>query len=168
MDVQKQADSRLEKLAELIKDIKFAMLTTSEPDGTLRSRPLSTMQMDAEGNLWFFTANTSPKVDEIEQSSQVNLSYASPDKQDYVSISGTAETIRDKSKMKALWTPWIKPWFPEGLDDPNLTLLKVTINEAEYWDAPGNAVARIYGLAKAMTTGKTDALGDNEKVQVRH
>ena len=168
MDVQKQADPRLEKVADLIKDIKFAMLTTSELDGTLRSRPLSTMQLDAEGNLWFFTSITSPKIDEIEQNSQVNLSYASPDKQDYVSISGTAETIRDKTKMQALWTPWIKPWFPDGLDDPNLSLLKVRIDEAEYWDAPGNVVTRVYGLAKALATGKTDALGDNEKVTARH
>ena len=168
MDIQEQADTQLQKVADLIKDIKFAMLTTSEPNGTLRSRPLSTIQMDAEGTLWFFTSLKSPKIDDIEQNSQVNLSYADPDKQDYVSISGTAETVQDKDKMRALWSLWIKPWFPEGLDDPNLTLLKITIDEAEYWDAPGNPVRRIYGLTKALSTGKTDALGENKQIDVRH
>lgn len=164
METEKQSTAQLSKLAELIGEIKFAMLTTAEPDGTLRSRPLSTLQMDEQGQSWFFTAESSPKVQEAEQHRKVNLSYARPDKQDYASVSGTAETVRDRQKMEELWTPWIKPWFPNGLDDPDLVLLKVTIQEAEYWDAPGTTVMRYYGLAKAIATGKTDALGDNEKI----
>ncbi len=140
MDVQKQSNAELQKLAELIAEIRFAMLTTAEPDGTLRSRPLSTLQMDAQGQLWFFTGQSSPKAGELEQHHQVNLSYARPDKQDYVSVSGTAELIHDRDKMRELWTPWIKPWFPDGLDDPDLVLLKVTVEQAEYWDAPGNTI----------------------------
>lgn len=165
MDVQDQNYGELQEVAQLVEEIKFAMMTTEEEDGTLRSRPMSTMQMDAGGNLWFFTGLSSPKVEEAQQNHrQVNLSYARPDKQDYLSISGTAEIVRDKEKMRSLWTPWIKPWFPAGLDDPDLILLKVTITEAEYWIAPGSAVKRLYGLAKGMMTGNTDALGDNRKV----
>lgn len=164
MDIQTQHNPELQKVADLVKEIKFAMMTTEELDGTLRSRPMATMQMDADGNLWFFTAMSSPKVDEAELHRQVNLSYARPDKQDYVSVSGAAEVVRDKEKMKTLWTPWIKPWFPQGLDDPDLVLLKVRIHEAEYWEAPGSAVKRLYGLAKGVMTGNTDALGNNRKV----
>lgn len=164
MDVQKQAFEQLQKVADLVEEIKFAMLTTEEADGTLRSRPMATMQMDASGALWFFTALSSPKIEEAEQHRQVNLSYARIDKQDYLSVSGTAAIVRDKEKMQSLWTQWIKPWFPQGLDDPDLVLLKVTITEAEYWTAPGSAVVRLYGLAKGMLTGNTDALGDNRKV----
>jgi general stress protein 26 len=165
MDVQDQNYGELQEVAQLVEEIKFAMMTTEEEDGTLRSRPMSTMQMDAAGNLWFFTGLSSPKVEEAQKNNrQVNLSYARPDKQDYLSISGTAEIVRDKEKMRSLWTPWIKPWFPAGLDDPDLVLLKVTITEAEYWIAPGSAVKRLYGLAKGMMTGNTDALGDNRKV----
>ncbi|WP_194720638.1 pyridoxamine 5'-phosphate oxidase family protein [Noviherbaspirillum malthae] len=164
MDVQQQAHEELQDVAQLVEEIKFAMMTTEEDDGTLRSRPMSTMQMDAAGNLWFFTGLDSPKVEEALQHRQVNLSYARPDKQDYLSVSGIAEVVRDKEKMRSLWTPWIKPWFPNGLDDPNLVLLKVAITEAEYWVAPGSAVKRMYGLAKGIMTGNTDALGDNRKV----
>jgi general stress protein 26 len=166
MDVQEQEYDELHTVAELVNEIKFAMLTTEEPDGTLRSRPMATMQMDATGNLWFFTGLTSPKVEEAEQHRQVNLSFARPDKQDYLSISGTSEIVRDKEKMRELWSPWIKPWFPQGLDDPDLVLLKVTITEAEYWLAPGSAVKRLYGLAKGIMTGNTDALGENRKVSL--
>jgi len=164
MDVQAQEFAQLQKVADLVDEIKFAMLTTEEPDGTLRSRPMATMQMDAAGNLWFFAALSSHKIGEVEQHHRVNLSYARLDKQDYLSVSGTCEIVHDKEKMRSLWTPWIKPWFPKGLDDPDLVLLKVTITEAEYWTAPGSAVVRLYGLAKGMLTGNTDALGDHRKV----
>ncbi|MDB5798598.1 MAG: Pyridoxamine 5-phosphate oxidase-related, FMN-binding protein [Paucimonas sp.] len=163
MQAEKQNNPELAKVAEMIADIKFAMLTTAEEDGTLRSRPMSTMQMDAEGNLWFFTSVSSGKVDEAMSQRHVAVNYARADKQDYVSISGTASVVRDKSKMQALWTPWIKPWFPDGLADPALVLLKVSIDEYEFWDAPGSAVKRGYGLAKALVTGKTDALGENRR-----
>ena len=164
MDVQKQENPDLQAVADLVNEIKFAMLTTEEPDGTLRSRPMSTMQMEANGDLWFFTSQSSPKIGEAEQHRQVNLSYARIDKQDYVSISGLSEVVRDKAKMAQLWTPWIKPWFPDGLDDPDLVLLRVRITEAEYWDAPGSTVKRLYGLAKGIVTGDTSGLGDNRKV----
>lgn len=164
MDVQKQNNPELQKVADLIGEIKFAMMATEEPDGSLRSRPMATMQMDADGYLWFFTGGDSPKIDELGAHRQLNLSYARPDKQDYVSVSGSGEVVRDKEKMTALWTPWIKPWFPKGIDDPDLVLLKVKITSADYWAAPGTAVMRMYGLAKGIATGKTDAMGEHKHV----
>lgn len=164
MDVQEQEFSELKQVADLVEEIKFAMLTTEESDGTLRSRPMATMQMDAVGNLWFFTALSSPKMEEAQHHCHVNLSYAHPDKQDYLSLSGNAEIVRDKEKMRSLWTSWIEPWFPKGLDDPDLVLLKVTITGGEYWTAPGNAAERLYGLAKGMLTGNTSAMGDHHKL----
>lgn len=166
MEIEKQKHPDLDKVAELVQEIKFAMLTTAEPDGTLRSRPMTTLQMDSDGNLWFFTSDSSPKVDEADQHRLVNLSYARIDRQDYLSVSGSAQIVRDKTKMQALWTPWVKAWFPDGLDDPDLVLLKVTLEEAEYWDSPGSAVKRAYGLAKAIALGKTDALGENKKISL--
>jgi general stress protein 26 len=66
--------------------------------------------------------------------------------------------------MQELWSIWIKPWFPDGLDDPDLVLLKVSITEAEYWDSPGSTAMRLYGLAKGIMTGNTDALGENRRI----
>lgn len=166
MDMQKQDNPELQKVADLVKDIKFAMMTTEEDDGSLRSRPMATLQMDANGDLWFFTGHSSPKVEEAEHHRRINLSYADIGKQDYVSISGTCQIVSDKEKMAQLWTPWVQPWFPQGIDDPDLVLLKVSITEAEYWDAPGNAVKRLYGLAKGIATGNTDALGDNKRMLI--
>ena len=164
MKKQPQADQNMQKLADLIAEASIAMLTTAEADGTLRSRPLATLEMDSEGKLWFFTAMSSGKVGEIDQHRKVNLSYVNLDKQDYVSVSGHARLFRDAEKMRELWTPWVEPWFPEGLDDPDLGLLEVTVDEAEYWDAPASKTQRLLGLAKALSSGKTDRLGEHGKV----
>ena len=167
MEIDEQHNAALTKVAEMVGDAKFAMLTTLEKDGTLRSRPMATMQLDGEGNLWFFTSLSSPKIEETQPGQQVNLSYARTDKQDYLSVSGTAELVHDKKKMQALWSPWLKPWFPKGPDDPELALLKVGIIAVEYWDAPDSAMARAYGLVKAVATGDTDALGEHRKIDVK-
>lgn len=167
MHLERQHNPDFEKVAELVGQTKFAMMTTLEEDGALHSRPMATMEMDAEGNLWFFTSAQSSKVEDAMKHRQVNFSYARTDKQDYLSICGTSTVVRDREKMKQLWTPWIKPWFPNGLDDPDLVLLCVRIRDAQYWDAPGNIVMRIAGLAKAIATGNHDGLGENRKVERR-
>lgn len=158
-------NENIKKLRDLIKDIKFAMLTTAEEDGTLRSRPMVTQQTEFDGDLWFFTNASAPKVDEVQQNQHVNVSYAEPKDQKYVSVSGSAQLVRDRQKIEELWNPQYKAWFPKGLDDPDLALLKITVEQAEYWDSPASAVVRFVGFVKALTTGEPIGnLGENEKI----
>ena len=156
----------IKTLGALIKDIKFAMLTTVEDDGSLRSRPMATQQAEFDGDLWFFTGASSAKVGEVQRDRQVNVSYADTDGQRYVSVSGTAQLVRDRAKIKELWNPIFKAWFPDGLDDPDLALLKVAVERAEFWDSPSSKVVQLYGFVKAVATGKrpSDEIGDNEKL----
>lgn len=156
----------VEKLRQLITDIDFAMLTTVAEDGQLRSRPMSTQQFDTQsGELWFFTADDSAKTGEIAHDQKVGLSYAAPNKQDYVSISGRARIVRDKAKMAELWSAAVKIWFPKGLEDPHLALLCVEIEAAEYWDSPSGMMVQLYGLAKLALTGKPpEHAGDHAKI----
>jgi general stress protein 26 len=144
MRVAKQKSAELAKLASLVRQMKVGMLTTIEPDGSLRSRPLETLEIDSEGRLWFFTLASSPKSAEIEaHDRQVNLSYADPRDEDYASISGTARLVRDQEKMQMLWDAPLEAWFPRGLDDPDLALLEVRIDKAEYWDSPRNENVKV-------------------------
>lgn len=165
-DNKKPQDS-VEKLRGLIKGIRIAMLTTAETDGTLRSRPMGTQQTEFDGDLWFFTGKSSPKVAEIQRDQNVNVSYADPGDNRYVSVSGRAELIDDKAKEKELWNPFVKVWFPKGLHDPELTLLKIRVESAEYWDAPSSTMVNLVGFAKAVITGKPpENLGENEKLSL--
>jgi general stress protein 26 len=157
----------IQKLASLIKDIRFAMLTTVCPDGTLRSRPMATQQDEFDGVLWFFTSANEPKVREIQNDDHVNVSYADPDKNNYVSVSGRATLVRDKVIAKELWNPFFKAWFPKGLDDPQLALLRIAVEKAEYWDSPNSKLVQLAGFLKAVATGKQAKGGENEKITLR-
>src|SRR2546425_11584022 len=103
MTTQTGRNGRLDKLTELIEDIRIAMLTTAMPDGTLRSRPMATQQVESDGDLWFFTQASAAKTEEIRVTSHINVSYAEPRENRYVSVSGTAAVVRDRGKMEELW-----------------------------------------------------------------
>lgn len=154
----------IEKLAELIEAIDFTMMTTVDDDGTLRSRPMSTQKTPFDGTLWFFTDADAPKVDEINDTHEVNLAYSDPKNHRYVSVSGKAQLVRDLEKKRELWEPSHKIWFPNGPEDPNVALLKVTVGKAEYWDSGSNAVGRLIDYAKAFITGDEGEMGENEKL----
>jgi len=155
------------KLWEMIKDIRVAMLTTVD-HGHLRARPMWSLQDRFNGSLCFFTRQSSAKMDEIEANHQVNLAYADPNRQNYVSVSGFARLTRDEARMKELWREPMRTWFPDGLDDPDLCLMEVEVEEAEYWDSPSSAMVHLYGYAKAVLTGRPPQPGDNEKVNFQH
>jgi general stress protein 26 len=159
-------EEQIQKLAELIQDIDFAMFTTACSDGSLRSRPMSTQKTPFDGTLWFFTGFDSAKVHEIEDDQHVNLSYADPKGQTYVSVSGRARISRDRAKIHELWEPTHKAWFPEGEDDPNIALIQVEVEAAEYWDSPVSTVVHIFGFAKALATGQSYEPGENEKINL--
>jgi len=103
-----------QKLYDLIKDVKICMMATIEPDGTLHSRPMYNQEADEAGELWFFTYLQSPKTTEVSKDNHVNLAYANPDKQHYVSVSGRAEIVRDKQKIAEKWTESMRTWFPKA------------------------------------------------------
>lgn len=159
-------EQALKKLGELIKDIKYAMLTTALPDGTLRSRPMATQDESFDGTLWFFTGIDSGKVDEVRADQHVNVSYADPANNRWVSVSGNATVVRDRGTIKEKWSTPVKAWFPDGPDDPNVALLRVAVKEAEYWDTPSSKMVQVVGFVKAMVTGKPYEPGENEKINL--
>lgn len=136
----KTDDDNIARLNKLIKGIEVAMLTTCETDGTLHSRPMATQKTDFDGDLWFFTRAGSHKVEEIEREHHVNVSYVEPSNQRYISVSGLARLARDRSRIDELWDPAYSTWFPEGKDDADLALLRVTVQHAEYWEGPSSKV----------------------------
>jgi general stress protein 26 len=162
-----ERDSDIKKIAELMKDIKFAMLTTVEENGRLHSRPMTTQSVEFDGDLWFFTRSESPKAWELQTHRQVSVTFADPGKSKFLTTTGTATLVHDRAKVKEFWTPVLKVFFPGGVDDPELALLKVTVETAEYWDSAPTAVGRAYNLAKAYVTKDPGALGDHAKVAVK-
>lgn len=161
-----------EKLLSYVKDIKFAMLTTVSPDGTIHSRPMGTLRMsveDFDGNIWFFSKKNSFKNHDIETEQNVNLAYADPSSQKYVSVTGKAFVSQDRQKMEKLWNPILKAWFPEGLEDPEISLIGIRVETAEVWDSPSSKVVQLAGFIKASVTGKPyPEKAHSEHLDIRH
>ena len=153
------------KLWDMIKSIEIAMMVTAD-DGVLRSRPMAMSQKEFDGTLWFFTRASAHKVTEIESEHGVNLAFANPTRQNYVSVSGKASLVQSRVDIDAHWAESVKVWFPKGKDDPELALLKVTVDQAEYWDAPSSMMLHAYGYVKATLTGESPQPGGHGTVKL--
>jgi general stress protein 26 len=137
-------------LNELISGFPIAVLTTQRPDGTLHSCPMVTHPADSSGVLWFLSGGNSEKVEAVRTSQQVNLAYSDPASQRYVSVSGFCELVRDRVLARQLWRPEYGSWFRGGLEDPTLILLKVDIQQAEYWDAAHGRMVPLPGFTRVQ------------------
>jgi general stress protein 26 len=164
---QEEPEHDIHKLAELISDIRVAMLTTFPPGGKPHARPMYTQALDAknfDGTLWFMTDAESLKVEELEINPNVLITYAAPNKNRYVVVTGQARSEHNPDKARELWNIHAKGWFPNGPDDPNLALLRVTVSSAEYWDGPSNTsyllnlVAAVVSGTRVQTNGKHGTL----------
>ncbi len=155
-----------EKLKDLIGNIHIAMLFTHANNEGLSGRPMYTADIDDNGDLWFFTNEYSGKVDDIQENSGVILSYTKPSDNIYVVVKGDGEINNDQCKIEKLWNPSMKAWFPEGLDDPKIALLKVTPKEAEYWNGSSSKLVVAFNVLKAMVTGKGYQDGEHGKISI--
>ena len=130
------------KLAKMIEAVDVGMLTTEDKNGRLRSRPMVTQRAE-EGVLWFLSAKDTPKILEVQKDSEVNVSYADPRNEIYISVSGVARALQDPAKVRELWSSTAQGWFPDGPNDPSITILKVQITQAEYWDADKRTMIKL-------------------------
>ena len=143
-------------LWDLIKDIRFGMLTHRHHDGMLYSHPLTTQNksLDHGSMLYFFIFEKSELASSLRQDGNVNVSYTSPNDDRYVSIVGKARVTQDPDTVEQLWSSAAQDWFPDGPTDPDLALLTVEIIHSEYWDAEESRMKQLFNMAKAALTGE--------------
>lgn len=167
MRIDAQADADLRKLGELLEGIEVAMLTTHAADGSMVSRPLQTLALEANGELVFFTGADSGKLDELATNPDVNLAYAHPARHRYVSVRGSARATRDRDAVDAYWSLAQNVFFPRGRDDPDLVVLRVRVRDAAYWEPAGNVFARALDFARGLLDDEPSDLGRHGRLQGR-
>lgn len=156
------------KLWDLIKDIRFGMFTHRHPGGGLHSHPLTTQnkELDEDATIYYFVSRSGEVAQRVQNDPQVNISYAHPGKDSYVSISGTASISEDRAVIDRLWSKMAEAWFPKGPSDPGLALLAVRIDEAEYWDVTDSKMTQLFKMAKAAVTGHPPQdMGEHKEVR---
>lgn len=150
----------LKKFKEMVEDINICMFITNTAGGEEHTRPMATIEVEEDGSLWFFTDIRSIKVKEVNAQHTVHLVYAHPGKSSYLDVWGSAEMINDRQQIIDKWSPIVKAWFPNGVSDPNLGLLKVQPAEAYYWEAESGRMVEFLKIAASIITGKRLAEGD--------
>ena len=164
------AENPRDTLWALIKDIRFGMFTTRHSNSHLHSRPMTTQNtvIDDDESLWFFMSRKGEPVADISADKRVNIAYADPDDDSYVSVSGEASVVEDMAKKTELWNKFAQAWFPGGVDDPDLALVQVTIIHAHYWDVKESKIVQIYKMAKAAITGeRPSGMGESGEIRMR-
>ena len=154
-------------LMALLKKVRIGMMSTRGNDGHFHSRPMATSDVEFDGSLYFLTDDHSGKVHDLAKEPETLVTYADEGQQVYVALRGTGELIHDTAQVKAHWTAAARGWFPKGPEDPEIALIKVTIEDAEYWDAPNGKMVVLLAYAKAVITGKRPGnIGEHERVNL--
>jgi general stress protein 26 len=157
-------EQNISLLKEMIEEVRICMFTTLSDKDEFSSRPMATAKVEDDGSIWFFTNEYSLKTSEISKENQVTLGYSNPSSNTYVSVNGKAELVDDQSKKEAYFSAPIKAWFPDGLEDPRLILIKVEPISAEYWDSSSSKMVVAFNMLKAIVTGTTFDEGKHDKL----
>lgn len=152
-------------LKEMAESVRTCMFTTFSSKNEFGCRPMGTAKIEDDGSIWFFTNEYSLKSKEISKDNNVVLAYSDPSKNTYLSVNGKAELIDDMVRKEAYWSIFIKAWFPQGIEDPNLILIKVSPEHAEYWDSSSSKAVVLFGILKAVVTGDTPDLGKHDTIE---
>lgn len=155
-------EEELETIQSIMREAKFATVTTVGADGRLYSRPLAVLPHDFEGTVWFFTPDPSPKTEAVRLDPNVNVAYA--DGVSHVSLSGMASVTRDRALIDEFWNPWAESWFEGGRDDPSVALLQVDASSVEFWHVDKPGVVRAFEVARALITKDAPDVGQSRIV----
>ncbi|MBH0129817.1 pyridoxamine 5'-phosphate oxidase family protein [Salinibacterium sp. NK8237] len=164
MSFQTQATTdQLDTIRSIMKKTRIAMLTSVSADGALHSHPMTVQEADFDGDCWFLASVESDTVHQLLVHPQVNLAYAGSS--EWLSLSGSAEIVRDVAKKKELWNTFTDVWFEDGAEDPSVVLIHVKADSAQYWESPGK-VATLVGVVAAKVTGDEPHTGSSESVTI--
>jgi general stress protein 26 len=156
----------IEKMKELAESAKICHFVTALDKKPLNSRPMSTQEVDEDGNFWFLSRESSHKNREIEEDPEVQLFYSNTGSAEFLTVFGYAEIITDRKKVEELWHPIVRTWFTEGKDDPEVSIIKVNPADAYYWDTKNNKLVSLIKIVTGAAAGKTMDDGIEGEIKV--
>ena len=156
----------IDKMKELAEEIKMCMFCTYDTTGRLQTAPMSTNTADEDGTLWFLSTKESQRNTDLQANATTDLIFSQPGKETYMSVHGRSEVLYDKDKIEELWNPIVKTWFTEGKDDPKISVIKFTPDEAYYWDTKNGKMVSFLKILAGAITGKTMDDGIEGKLKV--
>jgi general stress protein 26 len=154
----------INKVTDIINDSHIGMFTTINEEGALVSRPLAVQEVKDDGDMWFFTSANSSQVAHIRANPAVNVAFGQ--RTEWVSVAGTAEVVTDRQLIHDKWNQVVEAWFPDGPDTPEVVLLHVDSDSAEYWTSPGGTAATVLQWIKSKVTHNRMSVGESGTVEL--
>ena len=156
----------IKKIQDLLSSSKVCMMSTYDLKTGIHTRPMVYQQLEDDGAIWFFTNEYSAKMEEISVNNEISLSFINESDRNYVILKGKASLSNDAQKMEELFNPIVNAWFPKGLKDPDLALLKVDLTSAEYWDNSSSTMVFLFNVAKALFSDTVYNEGEHGKIDL--
>ena len=154
-----------EHLYDLLKGFDTAMLVTYPRGGPAHARPMAVAELRPDVDTYFVTSIDSPKIEEIEENPSVTLTFQSATQ--FASLSGRVQVVRDRALIERFWKAAWKAWFPQGRDDPTITLLKFDAERGEYWDDSGlHGLKYLFDAVTAMAAGASPTVDRRQNSKV--
>jgi len=154
----------ISKVTDIINGARIGMVTTVNEQGALVSRPLAVQDVKDDGDMWFFTGLGTSQVAHVRNDPRVNVSFGK--NTEWVSVAGNAEVVTDRQIIRDMWNQTVEAWFPDGPETPEVCLLRVDSESAEYWTSPGGAAATVLQWVKSKVTHSRMSVGESGTVDL--
>lgn len=155
MEKNLQSEEALKKFKKIVEDVRVCMFITNNQTEEEHTRPMSVVDVEDNGTVWFYTDIRSIKVEEVTTDRKVHLTFAHPGKESYMDVCGTGNIVTDRELIKQKWSPVVKAYFPNGADDPNIALLRIQPTSVYYWEAETGKMVQFLKMAVSAVTGNT-------------
>lgn len=158
-------DPKIDALLDRLREFDIAMFTTVAPGGHVHSRPMQTQEREPDCDLWFVSSMATHKVDELKAHPRVGVIYHRDRDHAYASLAGTARIHQDRDLIRSKWKEDWRAWFPDGPDQADLCLIKVDVEQAEWWFPEGGQLRVMFEVARAYVSGDHPELNEPERLE---
>ena len=146
------------KLIKAIEDDRIGMLGLVGGESG-HYQPMTAFWEEETSSLWFFTYRDTDLAQAVGDGGG-HAMFVFQEKDLQACIGGRLALSHDPGRMAQFWNPMVAAWYPEGKDDPRLTLLRFDCEDAQVWITEAGLVRYAFEVAKANATGSRPDLGE--------
>ena len=128
-------------------------------------QPMAAFGDREQGSIWFYTKTTTDLVRDAGGGHDAMVCMMSKDKEFQACIHGELTRSHDQGKIDAYWSSYVSAWYPNGKDDPELTLMRLDALDARVWVSQGG-LAYPLKIAAANLLHKTPDVGTVGDVKI--
>jgi general stress protein 26 len=161
-----ETEEAIQHLKAAMQDTHIIMLTTANEEGEMQSRPMAVQDVEFDGYLWFFTSHESGKVSQSQTNNQVNVAFVDTKNNLYLSASGTVIVVDNMAKKEEMWSKPMEIYFPKGVTDPNLALLRVSVTSIAWWTGASTVLGRVVSFLKTWAQKDASEIGESGAAEI--